>query len=92
MYPLVANALHTRINGLRIQGVSGRPGERSGPLGIRLGSQRLGGYSIFTGVKALDNWAEIVDCGDAPLTPLDKHAAFEQLEIVHKVEGYTHAY
>ncbi|KAI0388395.1 Ureohydrolase [Xylariaceae sp. FL0594] len=66
------------------RGVTGRPGERSGPQGIRLGSQRLGGHNIFTGKKVLDGWATIVDCGDADLTVLDKKIALEQLYQTHK--------
>ncbi|KAI1809583.1 arginase [Poronia punctata] len=65
-------------------GVTGRPGERSGPLGIRLGSQRLGGHNIFTGKKVLDGRTTIVDCGDADLTVLDKEVALEQLYKAHK--------
>ncbi|OJJ42865.1 hypothetical protein ASPZODRAFT_124916 [Penicilliopsis zonata CBS 506.65] len=66
-------------------GVTARPGARYGPTGIRLGSRRLGGYSVYTGEDVLDSWAQIVDCGDAPLTVLDNTIALKQLDLAHKV-------
>ncbi|EAW11653.1 agmatinase [Aspergillus clavatus NRRL 1] len=65
--------------------VTGRPGARFGPGGIRLGSRRLGGWSIYTGENVLEGWAKIVDCGDAPLTWLDNTVALKQLDLAHKV-------
>ncbi|KAK1149080.1 hypothetical protein N8T08_007758 [Aspergillus melleus] len=65
--------------------VTGRPGARFGPGGIRLGSHRLGGWSIYTGDNVYESWAKLVDCGDAPLTWLDNTAALKQLDLVHKV-------
>ncbi|KAJ9199077.1 hypothetical protein DTO164E3_4781 [Paecilomyces variotii] len=66
-------------------GVTARPGARYGPGGIRLGSRRMGGWSIFTGVNPFDDWAKVVDCGDAPLTFLDNTVALKQLDLAHKV-------
>ncbi|KAJ9230305.1 hypothetical protein DTO166G5_7387 [Paecilomyces variotii] len=66
-------------------GVTARPGARYGPGGIRLGSRRMGGWSIFTGVNPFDDWAKVVDCGDAPLTFLDNTVALQQLDLAHKV-------
>ncbi|KAK8191958.1 arginase family-domain-containing protein [Phyllosticta capitalensis] len=67
-------------------GVTARPGARYGPTGIRLGSRRLGGgYNIYTGESTYDDWAKIVDCGDAPLTVLDNTVALKQLDRAHKV-------
>ncbi|KAK3329519.1 arginase family protein [Apodospora peruviana] len=66
--------------------VTGRPGARYGPTGIRIGSQRLGwGYDYFTGQDVFHDWATVVDCGDARLTQLDNNVAFKQLDKSHKV-------
>ena len=37
------------------------------------------------GENSFDDWAIIVDCGDAPLTFLDNTVALKQLEKAHKV-------
>ncbi|KAE8379832.1 hypothetical protein BDV26DRAFT_303392 [Aspergillus bertholletiae] len=66
-------------------GVTARPGARYGPGGIRLGSRRLQGWSIYTGVNVFQSWAKLVDCGDAPLTWLDNTVALKQLDLVHRV-------
>ncbi|KAB8072758.1 arginase family-domain-containing protein [Aspergillus leporis] len=66
-------------------GVTARPGARYGPGGIRLGSRRLEGWSIYTGMNVFESWARIVDCGDAPLTWLDNTVALKQLDLAHKV-------
>ncbi|OOF92809.1 hypothetical protein ASPCADRAFT_54349 [Aspergillus carbonarius ITEM 5010] len=66
-------------------GVTARPGARFGPKGIRLGSRRLGGWSIYTGENVFASWAKLVDCGDAPLTWLDNTVALKQLDLAHKV-------
>ncbi|PWY75109.1 arginase family protein [Aspergillus heteromorphus CBS 117.55] len=65
--------------------VTGRPGARFGPKGIRLGSRRLGGWSVYTGENVLASWAKVIDCGDAPLTWLDNTVALKQLDLAHKV-------
>lgn len=65
--------------------MTGRPGARFGPSGIRLGSRRLGGWSVYTGLNAFQDWAKVVDCGDAPLTWLDNTFALKQLDLAHKV-------
>ncbi|KAJ4414157.1 hypothetical protein N0V85_003276 [Neurospora sp. IMI 360204] len=65
--------------------VTGRPGARYGPTGIRVGSQRLGGFDFYTDEDALHDWATIVDCGDATLTWLDNTVAFKQLDKAHRV-------
>lgn len=51
----------------------------------------MGGWSIFTGVNPFDDWAKVVDCGDAPLTFLDNTVALKQLDLAHKV-GATSNY
>ncbi|KLJ05998.1 agmatinase [Blastomyces silverae] len=69
-------------------GVTGRPGARFGPGGIRQGSRRIrpdGAWSIYTGENAFKSWANIVDCGDVPLTFLDNTVALKQLDKAHKV-------
>ncbi|KAK4164411.1 arginase family-domain-containing protein [Cladorrhinum sp. PSN259] len=71
-------------------GVTGRPGARFGPRGIRSGSSRVNpnGWSIYTERNPFQNWARIVDCGDAPLTWLDNTVALSTLEKAHlKVSG-----
>ncbi|KAK8043613.1 agmatinase 1 [Apiospora rasikravindrae] len=67
--------------------VTGRPGARYGPGGIRIGSQRIqvGGYSVYTGRNTLQSWATVVDCGDVLLTWLDNNVALKQLDKAHKV-------
>ncbi|PYH41639.1 agmatinase [Aspergillus saccharolyticus JOP 1030-1] len=65
--------------------VTGRPGARFGPKGIRLGSRRQGGYDIYTGENVFASWAKLVDCGDAPLTWLDNTVALKQLDLAHRV-------
>jgi agmatinase len=41
--------------------------------------------SACIGENALESWATIVDCGDAPLTWLDNTVAFKQLDKAHGV-------
>ncbi|KAL4903899.1 hypothetical protein BDW74DRAFT_185955 [Aspergillus multicolor] len=65
--------------------VTGRPGARYGPGGIRLGSRRIIGWNIYTGQNVFKSWAKLVDCGDAPLTWLDNTVALKQLDLAHKV-------
>jgi len=68
--------------------VTGRPGARFGPKGIRSGSQRINAgesWSIYTGTNSLASWATIVDCGDVPLTFLDNTVALKQLDKAHRV-------
>ena len=65
--------------------MTGRPGARYGPSGIRTGSLRKAhGYSFYTGRNPLRSWAAIVDCGDAPLTWLDNRAAIATLDWAHR--------
>ena len=64
-----------------------RPGARFGPHGIRDGSRRIMptfAWSAYTDRNILQEWARIVDCGDAPLTFLDNTVALKQLEKAHK--------
>jgi agmatinase len=64
-----------------------RPGARFGPHGIRDGSRRIMAafaWSAYTGRNTFDEWARIVDCGDAPLTFLDNTVALKQLERAHR--------
>ncbi|ORY16950.1 arginase family-domain-containing protein [Clohesyomyces aquaticus] len=69
-------------------GVTARPGARFGPGGIRQGSRRIAAesaWNIYTGENVFQDWAEIVDCGDAPLTFLDNTVALRQLDATHKL-------
>ncbi|KAL1876135.1 hypothetical protein Plec18167_005398 [Paecilomyces lecythidis] len=45
----------------------------------------MSGWSIFNGINPFDDWATVVDCGDAPLTFLDNTVALKQLDLAHKV-------
>ncbi|KAK7962670.1 arginase family protein [Apiospora aurea] len=67
--------------------VTGRPGARYGPGGIRIGSQRIqvDNYNVYTGRSTLQSWATVVDCGDVPLTWLDNNVALKQLDKAHRV-------
>ena len=68
-------------------GTTARPGARFGPHGIRDGSRRLSSvfaWNAYTDRNTFEEWARIVDCGDAPLTFLDNTVALEQLVKAHK--------
>lgn len=65
-----------------------RPGARFGPHGIRDGSRRIRGphsWNLYSGRNSFEEWAKIVDCGDAPLTFVDNTVALKQLVKAHKV-------
>lgn len=65
-----------------------RPGARFGPHGIRDGSRRIRGphsWNVYSGRNSFQEWAKIVDCGDAPLTFVDNTVALKQLVKAHKV-------
>ncbi|KAH7398488.1 arginase family-domain-containing protein [Pyrenochaeta sp. MPI-SDFR-AT-0127] len=69
-------------------GVTARPGARFGPSGIRQGSRRISSaasWNIYTGQNVLQDWAKIIDCGDAPLTFLDNTVALKQLDKAHTI-------
>ncbi|KAK3625852.1 hypothetical protein LTR56_020165 [Elasticomyces elasticus] len=69
-------------------GVTARPGARFGPRGIRQGSTRMHAqfsWSVYTGRNYFQEWAKVVDCGDAPLTFLDNTVALKQLTKTHEV-------
>lgn len=69
-------------------GVSYRGGSRFGPSGIREGSRRIGSTasysSINLGFNPYSDWAKVVDCGDAPMTPFDNRVALNQLYRAHR--------
>lgn len=72
-------------------GTSFRPGARFGPHGIRDGSRRIRGphsWNIYSGRNSFQDWAKIVDCGDAPLTFVDNTVALKQLGKAHKVKAF----
>lgn len=65
-----------------------RPGARFGPHGIRDGSRRVRGphsWNLYSGRNSFEEWAKIVDCGDAPLTFVDNTMALKQLGKAYKV-------
>lgn len=62
--------------------VTYRPGARFGPQGIRQSSQRqtsLRGFNYRAGINPYDNWANVIDCGDIPVTPMDNKLALRQM-------------
>ncbi|KAI5963070.1 uncharacterized protein KGF55_002862 [Candida pseudojiufengensis] len=64
--------------------VSYRPGARFGPRAIRDASQRqysLRGYNQRAHFNPYQSWATINDCGDIPVTPMDNHLAFKQMDL-----------
>ena len=68
--------------------MTGRPGARFGPAGIRKGSQRItprDAWNIYTGENTFMSWARIVDCGDVRMTYLDNTVALKQLDRAHQV-------
>ncbi|KAG6357369.1 hypothetical protein INS49_013246 [Diaporthe citri] len=65
-----------------------RPGARFGPHGIRDGSRRVRGphsWNLYSGRNSFEEWAKIVDCGDAPLTFVDNTVALKQLGKAYKI-------
>lgn len=65
-----------------------RPGARFGPHGIRDGSRRIRGphsWNLYSRRNSFEEWAKVVDCGDAPLTFMDNTVALKQLVKAHKV-------
>merc|ERR1712000_402212 len=67
-------------------GTSYRPGARFGPSGIRQGSRRLnlyGGYNVPLETNPFNSWAEVLDCGDIPVTSYDNAFALQQIEEGH---------
>lgn len=85
--------------------VSYRGGARFGPSGIREGSRRIGSdwsySSINNGFNPYTDWAKVVDCGDAPMSPFDNRIALNQLYRAHRAihnhtvpdkQGVSHKY
>lgn len=62
--------------------VTYRTGARFGPRAIRAASQRqnsLRGYNFRANVNPYDSWANIIDCGDIPISPMDNGLALQQM-------------
>lgn len=75
-------------------GVSYRGGSRFGPSGIREGSRRIGSGASYSSIKLgfnpYSDWAKVVDCGDAPMSPFDNRIALNQLYRAHRaVHNHT---
>lgn len=71
-------------------GTSYRPGARFGPHGIRDGSRRVRpphSWNVYSGRNSFEEWARVVDCGDAPLTFVDNTVALKQLGKAHRVSS-----
>ncbi|SGZ51840.1 CIC11C00000001573 [Sungouiella intermedia] len=61
-----------------------RSGARFGPRAIRAASQRqtsLRGYNPRASFNPYLSWANIMDCGDIPVTPMDNTLAFKQMTL-----------
>ncbi|TRM59893.1 hypothetical protein BD626DRAFT_506782 [Schizophyllum amplum] len=65
--------------------VSYRPGARFGPFGIRTASRWVHStiYPLAWGKSPSELGAEIIDCGDVPLTPFDNEKALDQMESAY---------
>ncbi|GAA5842205.1 hypothetical protein JCM9279_002818 [Rhodotorula babjevae] len=66
--------------------VSYRPGARFGPNAIRQGSRRHASnraYSIPWNMNPFLAGADIVDCGDVPVSPYDQALALDQMETAY---------
>ncbi|TKA79366.1 hypothetical protein B0A55_02850 [Friedmanniomyces simplex] len=62
--------------------VSYRPGARFGPRAIRAASARQTGFRGYNPRAALNpykEWAQVIDCGDIPITPFDNALALRQM-------------
>jgi agmatinase len=62
--------------------VSYRPGARFGPRAIRGASARQISMSAFNpaqGINPYLDWAQILDCGDIPISPFDNNLALRQM-------------
>jgi agmatinase len=89
--PLCCTTAIFKIDSLS-KSVTGRPGARFGPAGIRRGSQRMSpsdAWNIYTGENTFLSWAKIVDCGDVRMTYLDNTVALKQLDKAHQVRSRT---
>ena len=67
--------------------VSFRNGARFGPRAIRHMSQRqvsIRGFNAALGVNPYRNWANVIDCGDIPITPFDNAVALKQMTVAFK--------
>jgi len=62
-----------------------RPGARFGPAAIRAGSrrQRIHDWSLTWGSSPEDLGAQILDCGDVPVTLMDNAKAIDQMEVAY---------
>ncbi|PHH63506.1 hypothetical protein CDD81_5787 [Ophiocordyceps australis] len=66
--------------------VTVRPGARYGPQNIRSVSNGMSfGYSVYNDRDPLRDWAKIVDCGDAPMSWVDKLVALDTLDQAHRL-------
>ncbi|KAF1816994.1 Arginase/deacetylase [Eremomyces bilateralis CBS 781.70] len=62
--------------------VSYRPGARFGPRAIRAASARqtpFRGFNTRANLNPFASWANILDCGDIPVTPFDNALALRQM-------------
>ncbi|GAP86456.1 putative mitochondrial precursor protein [Rosellinia necatrix] len=62
--------------------VSYRPGARFGPRAIRAASARqtsFRGFNPRAGINPYRSWAQILDCGDIPVVPMDNAQAATQM-------------
>ncbi|ODV62903.1 agmatinase [Ascoidea rubescens DSM 1968] len=61
-----------------------RPGARFGPRAIRSASQRINSLrslNFRAGLNPFIQWANIIDCGDVPITPMDNAIALNQMTM-----------
>ncbi|KAK4636821.1 Guanidinobutyrase [Fulvia fulva] len=79
--------------------VTYRPGARFGPRAIRAASARLTAFRGFNpraNLNPYQSWAEVIDCGDIPITPFDSSLALRQMseaftDLAHSKAPATNA-
>jgi agmatinase len=62
-------------------------GARMGPRAIRTASARhlVGrGFNTYAGLNPYTSWAEVIDCGDIPVTPFDNAVAVYQMTEAYR--------
>ena len=61
-----------------------RSGARFGPRAIRAASQRqnsMRGFNTRAGINPYQDWAQFLDCGDIPISPMDNAIAIKQMTL-----------
>lgn len=70
-----------------------RAGARFGPRAVRAALQRqtsIRGYNPRANFNPYQSWANIMDCGDIPVTPMDNELAFLQMTMAFEELLFEH--